>query len=76
MVSLVIPTALELSVYIGVGLHWVYPISSNVVLITSDSFMLINKAHISASAAEDTTYFRIDATANSVTLCMFGLLAS
>ena len=76
MVSFVIPTSVELLDAIGVGSHWVHPISSNFVLITSAYLMLINKAPISASVAEDITCFRIDAISNSVPLCMFGLLES
>ena len=76
MVLLEIPTAVDLLVAIGVGSRLGHPISSNVVLITSSFFMLINKAPIPPSAAEDITCFRIDKNPNSVTLCMFGLLAS
>ena len=76
MVSLDIPTDVDLLVDIGVVSRWGHPISSRVFLITSTSFVLINKAPVSASAAEDTKSFRIDTTANIVPLCMFGLLAS
>ena len=76
MVSLAIPTTVELLVAIGFGSRWVHPISSNVVLITSTYLMLINKAPISTSVTEDTICFRIDAIANSVPLCMFGLISS
>ena len=74
ILSLAIRTDVELSIAIGVGSRWGHPISFNVVLITSASFMLINKALISAFAAEDTTCFIIYATANSFLLWMFGLL--
>ena len=76
MVSLTIPTAVELLVATGVVSRWGHTISSNIVIITSSSLMLINKAPISASAAEDITCFIIDAVSNSVPLLMFGLLGS
>ena len=65
-----------LSVYIVVGLRWVHPISSKVVLITSAYFVLINKSPIYTYATEDNTCFIIDTISNSVPLCMFVLLKS
>ena len=76
MVSLVVPNDVYLLVAIGVGSRWVHPIYYNIVLITSTSFMSINKVPITSSAAEDTKCFRIDVTYNSVPLCMFGIVAS
>ena len=76
MVSLYIPNVVYLLDAAGVGLCWGYTISSNVVLITSASFLLINKVPISASAAEDTTCLIIYAITKIVPLCMLGLLES
>ena len=76
MLSLKIPIAVGLPVAIFVSLSMGHPISSNVVIITSASFMLINKAPIYASSAKGTTWCRIYEIFNSVELCMFGLPAS
>jgi hypothetical protein len=57
IVPLMYPVGVILSVSSGVGCC-VFPNSSNVVLMTSPSFALMNTARISASAADDITCFR------------------
>ena len=55
------PSAVELSVWIGV-LGCLCPISSKIFLILTPFFALINNAPSSASAADDMTALMISAT--------------
>jgi hypothetical protein len=73
IVPLLYPVAVVLSVSIGVG-GCLCPSSSNVVLRTAPSFVLMKTAPISASAAEDITCFRTLLTikiAPFVSFCRF-----
>ena len=68
-VLLMMPYAVELSVFIGVGLCG-YPVSSNEVLSTSPSLALMNWPPNYASAAEVITCFKMAATNNTAPLCL------
>ena len=52
------PSAAELSVFIGVG-GWVKPISWSVIIRGTAVFALLNSPHTSVSAADATTGLRI-----------------
>ena len=68
-VSLMMPEVVELSVCIGVG-PCGCSISSNEVLSTYPSLVLINMPPNSASDAEAITFFRMAATTNIDPLCL------
>ena len=70
-----IPNYVELFVFIGVRC-WGCPISSNVFLISSPSFELINRPPNSASAADAMIFFRISETTNTDPLCFVGEIGS
>ena len=66
-----IPDAVELSVYIGVGC-WGCSISSNMLILTSPSFTLMNRPPNSTSEADAMTLFRMAETSNNAPFCLNG----
>ena len=75
---LMMPEAMELSVFIGV-VPCGCPMSSNEVLCTSSYFALINRPSKSASSAEAITFFKMAVTTNIAPLflvCEVGLKIS
>ena len=74
-VLLMMPDAVELSVFIRVG-PCGCPVSSNDVLSTFPSLTLMKRPPNSASAVEAITFFKMAATTNTAPLCLvceFGL---
>ena len=73
-VSFAIPTAVELSVTIGVGSFWYHPISFIAIYSILDPLSLVNRYPKFTSAADEKVCLRIPEIASSTLLCMTGFL--